>query len=390
MHQLYLDLHYTSEIPGAYKKSADELSSDSGVNLGNFAFRHALRFIVRDLFEYTPVRWADFNRAADQKPVDKVVVSCANWLGQSEHDERSNLVRAKTIERVDGPVISFGLGVQAQIKEDNSLPQLGPNTLRLAHALSERCVQLSVRDQLTQDVLEADGIQNTVVTGCPSNFINATPNLGALISEKATNQLDSASSWKEVRSCISEASGGHGHSGAVMKFNATLMAKTPAFYLVQSQALLPFLMGARTEIPQSYRSNNPFMGKPGKLTQTLKAKTLHFSGLEPWMDFARTCDISFGMRIHGTMVPLQAGVPSILIAHDTRTVGLAERMGIPWISPEEFIKVAQDSPKPLFDRILTSMQKYDSHRKSLAQTMVEYLNANGLVPHQDIDSLSKS
>lgn len=57
------------------------------------------------------------------------------------------------------------------------------------------------------------------------------------------------------------------------------------------------------------------------------------------MDFARTCDLSFGMRIHGTMLPLQSGVPSVLVAHDSRTIGLADKMGIPWVSPEDFVSV---------------------------------------------------
>jgi hypothetical protein len=37
------------------------------------------------------------------------------------------------------------------------------------------------------------------------------------------------------------------------------------------------------------------------------------------------------------MAGIQAGVPSLLIGHDSRTQGLAQVMGIPMISPEEYV-----------------------------------------------------
>lgn len=382
MRKLYLDLKFTSTVPEAYRLSADDLSSASGVNLGNFAFRHALRFLVEDLYSYEPVRWPDFNRIAQGEKVDRVVVSCANWLGLTPQDEAANLNRATAIEKVQCPVTSFAIGVQAKLKAE--LPKLGPNTLRLAKALAERATLLSVRDQLTQDTLAAEGITNTVVTGCPSNFINSDPDLGARVAERARVQAARAKSWADVRSCISEASGGHSHSGAIIAQHLRLMDETPAFYLIQSPALLAFVLGDRAAIPNDYKSNNPWKDQSGRLTQVLKSKVLHFSQMDGWMDFARSCDLSFGMRIHGTMVPLQSGVPSALIAHDSRTIGLAERMGIPWVSPEDFLKITADGPAPLLSHIQEKMEGYDAGRRKLAQTMHDYIVANGLTPHASL------
>jgi Polysaccharide pyruvyl transferase len=379
MRKLYLDLKFTSTVPEAYRLKPEELSGASGVNLGNFAFRHALRFLVDDLYGYEPVRWPDFNRIASSEKVDRVVVSCANWLGLTPQDEAANLNRANAIEKVDCPVTAFGIGVQAKLKAE--LPKLGPNTLRLAKALAERSAQLSVRDQLTQDTLAAEGITNTVVTGCPSNFINSDPDLGARVAERARVQSVRAKTWGDVRSCISEASGGHSHSGAVIRQQLELLDASPAFYLIQSPALLAFVLGDRAAIPNEYKANNPWKDQSGRLTQVLKSKVLHFSQMDGWMDFARTCDVSFGMRIHGTMVPLQSGVPSALIAHDSRTIGLAERMGIPWVSPEEYLDITAEGPGPLLAHIHQRMLGYDAGRRKLAQTMHDFIVSNGLVPH---------
>lgn len=385
MTKLYLDLKYTSDVPGAYRMAEPELSAASGLNLGNFAFRHALRFLLADLDAYRTVRWPEFNEISKNTDIRSVVVSCANWLGLHARDEAANLNRAQTIETVDCAVTAFGLGVQAKAGAD--LPRLGPNTLRLAHALADRAALLSVRDTLTQDTLEADGILNTVVTGCPSNFINATPDLGAQVAARARTLAGRTPGWGDLRSAISEASGGHSHSGGVIRAQMAMLDAGPAFYLIQSPALLPFVLGERGNIPQMYRSNNPFAGQSGRLTATLTSKVLHFAHMEAWMDFARTCDISFGMRIHGTMVPMQAGVPSALIAHDSRTIGLAERMGIPWVSPEDFLGLVDEGPTRLLNIIAERMDGYDAGRRALGQVFHDYITRNGMTPHASLAGL---
>ena len=378
MQKLYLDLKYTSDIPEAFRKNVDDISADSGANLGNFAFRHALKFLIADFYQYRPVRYLEFAKAAAENDLEDAIVSCANWLGLTDHNEHANLHRTNAIEQFKGKVVCFGLGVQASMGAE--LPKLGPNTVRLAQVLAERAPLLSVRDQLTQDTLESEGIHNTVVTGCPSNFINSDPDLGKNIAARAHEFAQSMSSWKSVRSCISEASGGHSHSGAVIEKMLKMLDETPAFYLIQSPALLGFVLGNRSDIPQGYKSNSPFKDQYGKLTEVLKSTVLHFSHMDAWMDFSRTCDISFGMRIHGTMVPLQSGVPSALIAHDSRTIGLAEHMGIPWTSPEEFLKISADGPAALFELIGNTMENYDANRAERAAVFHDYMVKNGLEP----------
>jgi polysaccharide pyruvyl transferase WcaK-like protein len=125
------------------------------------------------------------------------------------------------------------------------------------------------------------------------------------------------------------------------------MAQNPAFYIIQSPLLLPFIFGESDDIPEFYTANNPLNGELGELERALKSKAIHFSQMDAWLDFARTCNISLGMRIHGTMMPIQAGVPSVLIVHDSRTSGLANTMGIPWSTPDDYISNYSRSPAHL-------------------------------------------
>ncbi len=384
MRKLYLDMKYSSGVPGAYRMDPTTLSHAVGVNLGNLVFRHALRFILADFDSFEPVTGPEYKGIVASEKPGHVIVSCANWLGQTAKDERFNLGRAEMIESADCTVTAFGLGVQAPAMNADAPIRLGPNSIRLARAISDRAPQFSVRDELTRKTLAAVGIDNAVVTGCPSNFINSDPDLGQQVAARAGRLAGQLTGWAQVRSAISEVTGGHVASGKVLSRQMRMLAETPAFYLLQTPELLPFLLGERTAIPDSYRNNNPFMGQSGLLTQTLKAKVLHFADVDAWLDFSRTCDLSFGMRIHGTMVPLQAGVPSMLVAHDSRTVGLASAMGVPWVSPEAFLALEEAGPRAMFEAVTAGIDGYDARRKVLAGLMKTLVEASGLRVHSDL------
>lgn len=386
MTRLYLDMADVSAIPDAYRLGTEALMAATGINIGNFAFRHALPRILAEFGSYRPVTYTAYLKAVEEEgPVERVLVSCANWLGTSEADEKNNGFRAMALEKADAPIDCFGLGVQAHAGAQEA--RLGPNTLRMAHVMSERAKAISVRDRLTQDTLEAAGITNTVITGCPSNFINPDPGLGGQIAARASALATGRPGWDSLRTVISEASGGHAASGDVIRACLALMAAHPVFYVAQTPALLPLLLGETPAVPEAYRANSPFEDEKA-LKQALIKALLHFSSIDAWMDFARSCQLSFGMRIHGTMVPLQAGVPSLLIQHDSRTAGLAQHMGIPAMTPETFLSYQAEGPASLLAYIAREMGGYDTHRRGLAGTMRDYVTGNGLMPHPDLVALA--
>ena len=388
MARFYLDLPVLDRTDdlSSYHLNTQEIMSATGENIGNLAFRHALRFIVDDVAARKLVRYPAYLAAARAGDVADTIVSCANWLGTSERDEAANANRADAFAATDAPTVCFGLGVQAP--HGAARVDLGPNTQRLAKVLSERAPLLSVRDEITQTTLERSGITNTVVTGCPSNFINGDPTLGARIAARAEYLVGRVNSWDDLRSLISEFSGGNTASGAVLGQCLRLMDNTPAFYMLQSPVLLPFVLRENRRVPDVYASNNPFKNEPGRLSKALSRSCIHFSSIEAWMDFARSCDLSFGMRIHGNMVPLQAGVPSILISHDSRTAGLGGIMGIPRVTAEEFVGDISEKPQRLLEIIAETMQHYDTRRQELARVMYDYLTRNNLAVHASLQRLA--
>ena len=380
--KLYLDMLNISTIPDAWRGTADDIMRLSGHNLGNFAFRHALYTLLEDLADFAPVTYSHYDAATKDRAPDHVIASCANWLGTSEADERNNGYRAVMFERAK-KITVFGLGGQAPA--GTTTLTLGPNTERMVRAMAAGGPSLSVRDDLTAATLKGLGIE-AVVTGCPSNFINGAADLGAQITARAEARQAQAPGWDVLRSFISEASTGHGHTAAVVASQLRLMAAHRVAYVLQTPALLPMLLGENTVVPPLYCDNSD-MDMPA-LRGVLMQSMQHFSSVDSWMDFARTCHLAFGMRIHGTMLPLQAGVPSLLIQHDSRTAGLAQHMGIPAVAPETYIALQEAGPAAMFEQIARGMEGYDSRRAGLAGVMRDYIAAHGLVPHNSIQTLS--
>lgn len=375
-YNLYLDLKSVSGINQAYKKNTQGLMNLSGVNLGNFAFRHGLAQ-MHDLSPYRKMGWVGTIDYVEQngKP-DNLLLSCANWLGTSVDDENNNGYRALVIEKMDCPVTAVAIGAQSH--SPISEFELGPRTQRLIKVISERSKLVSVRDSFTQEALEKYGITNTIVTGCPSNFINLSPTLGRTIQYKASAILDKSMGLDKARIHLSEYSGGNSASLKVLSKTLEILRQSPSFYVVQSPELLPFLLGESEDLPIVYSTASMMKGKM-KASDLLKAKTLHFSLIEAWMDFARTCDISLGMRIHGNMLPLQAGVPSIVIGHDSRTSGLANAMGIPLISADDFCKCSLKNLMPkVLEANIFAMEEYDEKRKELHKNFVQFFEANNI------------
>lgn len=373
-YKLHMDLLYISGIKDAYKENTDGLMYYSGFNLGNYAFRHGLSKII-NVEKHKRINWRGCREFLKENGnPSELLLSCANWIGTSEHEERANGTRYELIKQMECPTIPVSIGAQSHGSVSDF--SLGKNTKNLIALLSERSREISVRDEFTQQVLEKYGIQNSIITGCPSNFINDDEDLGKKVQEKAQSLIKNKLDVKETRYHISEYSAGNAVSSLVLAKTLKILSKSAGQYIIQSPELLPFLLRESRDIPLSYKIPG-LMNLTPKVKSLLNSRTQHFSGIEPWLDFSRTCDISFGMRIHGNMIPLQAEVPSIVVTHDTRTAGLSETMCIPTISAKEFSKLrTKELNTVLLNKVNTVMEDYDSNREKLKGRFTSFFSKN--------------
>ena len=95
-----------------------------------------------------------------------------------------------------------------------------------------------------------------------------------------------------------------------------------------------------------------------------------------WMEHYRRFDFVVGTRIHGVMLALQAGVPALCIAHDSRTLELCETMKVPHVLARDHPRgLAEDQLWPLFH---FDGAEFDANRRRLGARYVTFLEGNGL------------
>jgi hypothetical protein len=98
-------------------------------------------------------------------------------------------------------------------------------------------------------------------------------------------------------------------------------------YTAQDQRTLGLMLTGEFQAPYT-----PPAGTPTSLDHPLIRDNRVRFCLDPttWMDYLETFDFSFGTRIHGTVAALLAGTPALLLAHDSRTLELANYHDIPY------------------------------------------------------------
>lgn len=383
---LILDLVDRHAIDGAGLMAAGEIDRRNGNNAGNFAFRYAL---TRQFFpEARPVTFADIN--ALDTPFEVAVVACSNWIGLSPEHERTNQDRFDTLETTSLRIAPFGLG--CQIPERTTFSQLGPWTRSFVHRLAEAAPSISVRDEQTAEVLAQAGCRHVIVTGCPSNFINPDPALGASMARKATVLLDQAPNWSDLATCLTEYSGGYHFSANLFNRQYELMRQHGATYVLQDYPLLPFLLGEAGHLPEEYSLKHfaSMEREEVRLALYLRRGAMYFSSFDEWLLQMRRFDVCFGMRLHGNMAALQAGTPALVLTHDARTERLCQTMSLPHLQAVTWLDMADTGPAPLLTWMLPFLEAYDAQRRELAQRMRLHVEACGLPAVSALDGLCGS
>jgi polysaccharide pyruvyl transferase WcaK-like protein len=101
-----------------------------------------------------------------------------------------------------------------------------------------------------------------------------------------------------------------------------------------------------------------------------------FFNIPSWMEHYRRFDFVVGLRIHGVMLALQAGVPALCIAHDSRTIELCETMKVPFVHAREVIHGIER--KNLLKLFNFNPDEFDSNRNNILHSYIDFLKNNKL------------
>jgi len=291
-----------------------------GNNTGNLVFSQAVyRLLSTADADLETSGLAKSHPRVINSRFDHVVIPLANAFRSSyleTLDALSNL-----IEQLTTPVTVLGVGEQASLNGVyKGADSVKPAVTRFVRAVLDRSPSIGVRGERTRDYLQSLGFgdEHIKVIGCPSMFMYG-PNL------KVERRVESLNFDSPIAFNVSPYVPQMGRISlyAAEHFpNLVYMAQN-----IQTLELMLYgsypkgkKMTARADAGAPITLDHPLI-RSDRVRFFLDPKT--------WFEHLAEYDFSFGTRIHGNIAALLAGTPALLLAHDSRTLELAEYHEIP-------------------------------------------------------------
>jgi Polysaccharide pyruvyl transferase len=353
------------ELGALEGRSRLELFQATGGNTGNLAFAAAAHDLVVGSKAYYD--W-DFDPDAINARHERALLVCANMINPEV--DLSEL--SWRIERLRIPFCAFSLGVQAPLR--HRVGPLPPGSERFLRAMSDRAVSVGLRGSVSAEFLSGIGIRNWRVVGCPSNFLNAGLR---------------GHHWAEVAASRDRAVALHvedvADRGAYIAKFRELVGGSPRRFLFQTPAGLTkaYCNGPHgAAAPGGLEAEEvEFMRVYGSADRkdALRIMGNEFRCFFSIPDWIRSCSdlrFSIGPRLHGNIVALQCGIPSLVVIHDERTREMAECLDMPGVTLDGFHRL--HSLEEAMGAALAGVEGYATRRGQLAREFAALLEENGL------------
>lgn len=297
----------------------DTLERNSiGGNSGNYLFAAAAhKLLSADGVEVESNYYKVDPRAADRinDEYDAFVVPLANAFRPDFEPELVRLTRL--IEKLTIPVMMLSGG--AQLGLDGTFDNLRPmeeSVQAFARAILDKSSSLSVRGESTKKYLNSLGINDVTVVGCPSLTLSG-PDL-VIRPDRTVLGADSHIAYNIETSKDIFAD--------TVDLNERKYANFT--YIAQDRGTLEMLLWGTEQFSTDRDRRLPLHTSH---PQFANGKAEFFMDAGGWIKRMQHFRLSFGPRIHGNIAALLAGTPAVVVAHDSRTLELAQYHQIPTI-----------------------------------------------------------
>jgi len=295
-------------------------------NIGDaFVFDSSLKLLKFDTLEELNIRSpsdADIERYNTE--FDFAFLRGSNYL----HSEMDWENAPAILSRLRIPVIAFGIGAQAPSKGPLLLSDA---TKRVLALIAERSGSLGVRGGYTADVLWSLGIKNVRIVGCPTLFRNNDPTLRI--------DLPPIESVRDIAYTLRREVG-ESYAQNLQRYldlqRETILDLAARFDLdilaqgeIEEKAILWGDEPQRTGAIETLRKEGWLRGEGDPLERLYASRLFYSDSVAEFEAKLRRKDLVLGYRLHGNLMGLANGVPSIYFTYDSRTTEFAETMQIP-------------------------------------------------------------
>lgn len=254
---------------------------------------------------------------------DICVFTCANLLRKGLSAD----AEADVLEKLNMPIVMLGIGQQNRKDLENNLPE---GTKRLLAILKEREHFFLTRGFETESFLKDQGFKFVRPTGCPSVYFMPDNMRKSL---KKLPEVDVA----KARTIFSGYLGGN--QDTVLDAKALPGGDSVPQYVVQDEFLHfdmsvePNGEGRVYDTASGTMVGNLAYPGADRLGKPFQVRT--FFDTNQWRAWASSMDFNLGRRFHGSIIAMQAGVPSLMVAVDDRMREMLGYTGLPAVDINE-------------------------------------------------------
>ncbi|MBN9441393.1 polysaccharide pyruvyl transferase family protein [Bosea sp. (in: a-proteobacteria)] len=327
----------------------------------------------------------------DELPIDRVDPAMIDRLN-AEYDyvflRGSNYVHAEmdwvqapdVLRRLKIPVIAFGIGAQAPVSGTLELSEATKTVLKL---IGDSTASLGVRGTYSAEVLNDLGIKNVRIIGCPTAFRNNNPNLAIRLPALEQVKKAGITLRREVSKTYAQDIQRYltFHRDLVKamadRFEVTLMSQGEAEEKKLALGTPEQKAAAMAALEDNAWATSWYLDE--QVADLYQSRMFYSDVVAEYERLVRGLDLVLGYRLHGNLMALANGTPSIYFTYDSRTVEFADTFKIPSVdvfAGHEF-RLEDYWDQARFDRFNTAYaQVYGQMRDFLVENGVD----NKMVP----------
>jgi hypothetical protein len=236
----------------------------------------------------------------------------------------------EVLKRLKIPVIAWGIGAQAPVKGKIELSDETKTVLRM---MADSTTSIGVRGAYSAQVLWDIGIRNVRIVGCPTAFRRNNPDLNIQLPSLDKIRTAGITLRREVSSTYAQDIKQYltFHRDLVKdlstRFDVVLMAQGE----VEEKKMVFGTPEHKEEAFAALKANKTV--KDWYLDETMeklhRERLFYSDVVADYENLVQQKDLVLGYRLHGNLMALANGVPSIYFTYDSRTVEFAETYQIP-------------------------------------------------------------
>lgn len=346
-------------------------------NVGNKVWLQGITSVINNNNCICDFRYEEIPEEIINSTYDCVLLPLANcfYAGWMKYMK----IRTQHIRKIKIPVYVIACGVQADSYDDlNSLVEtIKTPATEFINAVYATGGEFALRGYFTAEFFEKLGFHNVVVTGCPSLFQMGRELI--ISNEKVEREQFKAT------------------------INGTFRLPIKKDDIDKSNFICQSTYG-NLLYDSIYFKDKPFTlrrilrdirRRDYEIIKAIADNRIHlFADTQQWMSYFIQNEIafSFGSRIHGTVMPILSGVPSLLYSCDARTREMAEFFDIPYMLPKKEMKrydmyeLYCDTNYDKFNKNFA--EKFDNYEKFLRKCgLVDTINSENVFMKRDVEDV---